>query len=1100
MEGLELKELEALKMKLGHIIESLNLMPDLLLQFNSTIAKYESLITDLQSSKYQQTIVLPHLLMKEDPEFFPRVLLRSKLVPDVTDMHDDVLYTHIDPKDRDYQKDDPAIKQAVKSWESKVDDRHSIITQLLEVLDDIKEELEPFFKPKAVKKTVQSNGKELEKLLQWMSSGPVLMFGALPVELYYEIIKHLTFQEYQKVRQVNKRLYHIKTKPILTFSTYKKSIRQNRLCADFIDLDLTFLSNDQLEYLIEEQLFAQVIKCVLQKRLLISKKNLELAMENAANYGCYELVVLLCKYICPSFNENMVFRFAAKSGHTNIVSFLLRDSRVDPTCLNQFPIRIAAQNGHLETVKLLLHDSRIDPTAKEDYAIRYAAYNGHFKIVQELLTNPNVNPASLDNSCIQIATLNGHLDVVHLLLKDARVNPAMNNNSVFRLACLNGHTELVKLLLQDDRIDPAADDNYSIYIASRNGHIEILQILLKDPRVNPSASDNIAICAASQFARPEILKILLNDPRVNPSAKNNFSLFIACKGGHLEIVQILLKDIRIDPSFDENAALRVSCQFGHFDIVETLLQDPRVDPSDKDDMACRLAYDNQHMKIYKLLQSDRRVKFGKKLALGELVVSEKFSYFSGMTAIPLMDPIMDTGMSYVPDKWTLDDAAKELSLSQLLGLIDALFVSLLDHLQEKNRYAEYLLQIILAEAVLAREIINNSQIFFDEDFFPDLQGLDFESAEYDVLAGIFEDLKTGLLKLDSNEDQTKQLLIGRIEFHLQFIQILQTEEIDEKVFESFYKFNFNDGADMQYAFDYKINRFFMLTQIDDVLPELNAFGMKYPKASALPRCFLYNLVTRDMKLYGKYPFISLIKQLLIPYRGVSGLSLDELQIDKIELALTKAYCQCIKILCFNRPRTRRQIVHLVSNLDNLHEQVFRNDYFNLELDYFASFVNDLKLDLMIKWLEIGFEIELYSLHEYPMIFCYMHFLHSLLGSAEKIVGTLFKFSCYLVKVGAIDKVCNQILYTNRFKWMGYLVHPPVLPYDHFEKTFSDFMKSDEQVLYITALQSLNECKDYYLKKKNLGMVRVCIANLVVLEKKTFQTVEFEYHPVYPTFK
>lgn len=47
-----------------------------------------------------------------------------------------------------------------------------MITQLLEVLEDIKEELEPFFKPKGVKKAVQSSGKELEKLLQWMSSGP----------------------------------------------------------------------------------------------------------------------------------------------------------------------------------------------------------------------------------------------------------------------------------------------------------------------------------------------------------------------------------------------------------------------------------------------------------------------------------------------------------------------------------------------------------------------------------------------------------------------------------------------------------------------------------------------------------------------------------------------------------------------------------------------------------------------------------------------------------------------------------------------------------------------------------------------------------------
>ncbi|KAJ3254073.1 N-alpha-acetyltransferase 35 NatC auxiliary subunit [Boothiomyces macroporosus] len=205
-----------------------------------------------------------------------------------------------------------------------------------------------------------------------------------------------------------------------------------------------------------------------------------------------------------------------------------------------------------------------------------------------------------------------------------------------------------------------------------------------------------------------------------------------------------------------------------------------------------------------------------KLSLGELVVSEKFNSFTAMTAIPLMDPVMDTGMEYTPDTWTLDEAAKDLDLKQLVGLVDALFVSLLDHLNanERNQYAEYLLQIVLTEAVLAREIIKSSQIFFEEDFFPDLQGLDFAATEYDVLVGVFESLKLDFLKLDSNK-QTKQQLIDRIEFHLKFIEILQTEQIDEQALKAFSKFDFNDGADMQNAFDYKFNRYLFTNTTPD---------------------------------------------------------------------------------------------------------------------------------------------------------------------------------------------------------------------------------------------------------------------------------------------
>jgi hypothetical protein len=48
-------------------------------------------------------------------------------------------------------------------------------------------------------------------------------------------------------------------------------------------------------------------------------------------------------------------------------------------------VRVASQNGHLEIVKLLMKDSRVDPSALENRGFRAAAQYGHIEVVRELL-------------------------------------------------------------------------------------------------------------------------------------------------------------------------------------------------------------------------------------------------------------------------------------------------------------------------------------------------------------------------------------------------------------------------------------------------------------------------------------------------------------------------------------------------------------------------------------------------------------------------------------------------------------------------------------------------------------------------------------------
>eukprot|EP00163_Fabomonas_tropica_P016027 TRINITY_DN2892_c0_g1_i19.p2 TRINITY_DN2892_c0_g1~~TRINITY_DN2892_c0_g1_i19.p2 ORF type:complete len:122 (-),score=4.30 TRINITY_DN2892_c0_g1_i19:270-635(-) len=56
-------------------------------------------------------------------------------------------------------------------------------------------------------------------------------------------------------------------------------------------------------------------------------------------------------------------------------------SAIDPSVNNNRAILSAARNGHLELCTVLLRDERVDPSAQDNRAIIEAARNGHSDIV-----------------------------------------------------------------------------------------------------------------------------------------------------------------------------------------------------------------------------------------------------------------------------------------------------------------------------------------------------------------------------------------------------------------------------------------------------------------------------------------------------------------------------------------------------------------------------------------------------------------------------------------------------------------------------------------------------------------------------------------------
>ena len=108
--------------------------------------------------------------------------------------------------------------------------------------------------------------------------------------------------------------------------------------------------------------------------------------------GNLEAVKKAVKKIDPSFDDNTALELATKKGEIEIVDFLLKDSRVDPSNNgNQNILWAAVDRGHASVVKRLLKDPRVDPTVNDNEILLHAAALGKYYCVKELLKDGRVD-------------------------------------------------------------------------------------------------------------------------------------------------------------------------------------------------------------------------------------------------------------------------------------------------------------------------------------------------------------------------------------------------------------------------------------------------------------------------------------------------------------------------------------------------------------------------------------------------------------------------------------------------------------------------------------------------------------------------------------
>jgi hypothetical protein len=150
----------------------------------------------------------------------------------------------------------------------------------------------------------------------------------------------------------------------------------------------------------------------------------------AAEKGRIEFVRKMEPYMEPAI-INPAFLYAVEGGHSDVVQFLLKNSKMDPE-VNRLAFVFAVQSPsprlkHTQIVKMLLDDGRFDPTVMNNASIKKASADG----VMRWMANG-------------IAYIKQTTDIVQLFLNDSRVRQTLDPQTL--TAIENQNQELLALI------------------------------------------------------------------------------------------------------------------------------------------------------------------------------------------------------------------------------------------------------------------------------------------------------------------------------------------------------------------------------------------------------------------------------------------------------------------------------------------------------------------------------------------------------------------------------------------------------------------------------------------------------------------------------
>ena len=152
--------------------------------------------------------------------------------------------------------------------------------------------------------------------------------------------------------------------------------------------------------------------------------NMHELLVTAARLGRYDFFRSLRDHITVTqirTDDNIVFRVAAKNGHTKVLVELRVGwglSAADARANDNYALRMAAQNGHTQVLAELRVGFKLnadDARAMDNCAVGVAALKDHTKVLVELRLGFQLNAAdarAMDNYALRMAADNGHTEVL----------------------------------------------------------------------------------------------------------------------------------------------------------------------------------------------------------------------------------------------------------------------------------------------------------------------------------------------------------------------------------------------------------------------------------------------------------------------------------------------------------------------------------------------------------------------------------------------------------------------------------------------------------------------------------------------------------------
>ncbi|KAL2919397.1 N-alpha-acetyltransferase, non-catalitic subunit [Polyrhizophydium stewartii] len=343
-----------------------------------------------------------------------------------------------------------------------------------------------------------------------------------------------------------------------------------------------------------------------------------------------------------------------------------------------------------------------------------------------------------------------------------------------------------------------------------------------------------------------------------------------------------------------------------------------------------------------------------------------------------------------------------------------------------------------------------------------------------------------------------------------------------------------------------------------IMETASNFAAANPVMCSLSRAFMHYALFADGKLLGKRPAVvavrsAMMQTLLPPFDEASSARMADIM-DLLCTRCEEAFSYNFKLFCFNRARQRRNLFKAIEAWDAVQQECEAldveitaihegHDDAEQQQYYFSSWVYTQKLRAMTECYALGFELELYYVNEYPMIFWYLQYLHDtragylermlklraagaeskrdLLSSFARDNETIEQFltmeayrdhaktkmclgllevTRVLRSLGLLDVVepdmnTEELNYVNRFRVMTHLSSPLVLQTEsymefmhkagrkgidpHIKVATMEFQTAKAYLEQI-ATTKRTDAHSLALKAEGQALLKVCIGNLIGL--------------------